>query len=166
MNPLTLTILLQLVAILLIMAEVIIPSGGVLAVMAVSILGYSLYLAFSDISLSAGMIFIVLDITLFPVLVLVGLRLLAGSPAALGKKLTRAEGVVAQAAELDKFLGRSGIVVAPLHPGGVAVIDGRRLDVVSRGEYIEKEKQVLVIAVTGNQIIVRALDDSEAGGAG
>jgi membrane-bound ClpP family serine protease len=163
MNPLILAILLQLVAVLLIIAEVIIPSGGVIAIVAISILAYSLYVVFAELSFATGMIFIGLDILIFPVLVLVGLRLLASSPVALGRKLSRSEGVIAQSGELDSFLGRNGTAVTSLHPAGVAVIDGRRLDVVSRGEYIARETEVLVIAVTGNQIIVKAAGDPGAG---
>ena len=40
-------------------------------------------------------------------------------------------------------------------PGGTAIIDNKRLDVVSRGEYIEKDRNLIVVEVTGNQIIVR-----------
>ena len=40
-------------------------------------------------------------------------------------------------------------------PGGTAIIDNKRLDVVSRGEYIDKDRNLIVVEVTGNQIIVR-----------
>jgi membrane-bound serine protease (ClpP class) len=42
----------------------------------------------------------------------------------------------------------------------MAIIDGKRVDVVTRGEYIEKDSAIMVIAVTGNQIIVRKKDDT------
>jgi membrane-bound serine protease (ClpP class) len=52
-------------------------------------------------------------------------------------------------------MGREGKSVTDLHPGGTAIIDGQRLDVVSRGEYIDRDKDIVVVEVTGNQIIVR-----------
>jgi membrane-bound ClpP family serine protease len=155
MNPLILVIILQLVAVLLVIAEVIIPSGGLISVVAIGILGYSLHVVFTDVSTMAGVLLIGIDIIIFPLLVLFGLRLLGASPAALRKSLTRSEGVVAQSAELENFLGKTGITVTSLHPTGIATIDGRRLDVVSRGEYLEQGTPVVVIAVTGNQIIVK-----------
>ncbi len=42
----------------------------------------------------------------------------------------------------------------------MAIIDGKRVDVVTRGEYIEKDSEITVTAVTGNQIIVCEKDDS------
>jgi membrane-bound serine protease (ClpP class) len=52
-------------------------------------------------------------------------------------------------------MGREGKSVTDLRPGGTAIIDDKRLDVVSRGEYIEKGSNLIVVEVTGNQIIVR-----------
>jgi membrane-bound ClpP family serine protease len=161
MNALILVIILQLVAVLLVIAEVIIPSGGIISVAAAGVLGYSLYLVFQDVSTGAGMIFIGIDIIVFPLLVLVGLRLLAASPASLNKKLSRSEGVVAQAPGLETYFGRSGVAMTALHPAGIALIDGTRLDVISRGEYLEQNTPVEVIAVTGNQVIVRKREQTE-----
>jgi membrane-bound ClpP family serine protease len=80
--------------------------------------------------------------------------MLARSPAALKKSLSSADGVTSQAADLEGYLGKEGVAVTNLRPSGIALIDGRRLDVVSRGEYIEKNAPIIVSAVTGNQIIV------------
>ena len=35
------------------------------------------------------------------------------------------------------------------------VINGEPVDVVSEGDYIEKGRQVTVVAVTGNRVVVR-----------
>jgi membrane-bound serine protease (ClpP class) len=64
------------------------------------------------------------------------------------------EGVQSQSPELEMYLGMEGFAATDLRPSGVAFIDGKRLDVVSRGEYLEKASNIVVIAVTGNQIIV------------
>ena len=52
-------------------------------------------------------------------------------------------------------LALEGKAITDLHPAGTAFIDGKRVDVVSRGEYIEKDSDLLVTAVTANQIVVR-----------
>jgi membrane-bound serine protease (ClpP class) len=52
-----------------------------------------------------------------------------------------------------------GAAVTDLRPVGTAVINGKRVDVVTRGEYIEKNAAIIVTGVTGNQIIVRKKDD-------
>jgi membrane-bound ClpP family serine protease len=35
------------------------------------------------------------------------------------------------------------------------MIEGKRVDVVSRGEYIEKGSNLVVLAATGNRIVVK-----------
>lgn len=155
MSPLVQSVLMQLLGVVVIIAEIILPSGGLLSLLAISILGYSLYVVFHDVSASMGYLFVAADVVMLPVLVIVGLKLLAKSPVTLRKILSREEGVVSQAPELDKYLGMEGETVTDLHPGGTATINGRRVDVVSRGDYIVKGTEIVVWKVTGNQIIVR-----------
>ncbi len=154
-NNISLPIILQLIGVIVIIAEIILPSGGILSVLAAGVFGYSLYIAFSNISTTAGMLFVAADIVIIPILVIVGLKLLAKSPVTLRKRLLKEEGVTSQSSKLEQFIGRKGKTVSNLRPSGIAVIDGKRVDVVSRGEYIEQESEVIVITVTGNQIIVR-----------
>lgn len=52
------------------------------------------------------------------------------------------------------FLGRLGLSLTDLRPSGVAVFDGTRLDVVTQGEYIEKNAQVKITEVEGSRIVV------------
>jgi hypothetical protein len=55
------------------------------------------------------------------------------------------------------WLGRTGTVLAPLRPAGIAEIDGARIDVVSEGGFIEAGTPITVIRVDGNRIVVRPL---------
>jgi membrane-bound serine protease (ClpP class) len=91
---------------------------------------------------------------------MVGLKLLARSPVTLRKTLSREAGVSSQSPELVEFVDRRGTAVTDLRPAGMALIDGQRVDVVTRGEYIQKDTAIIVITVTGNQIIVRKKVDS------
>jgi membrane-bound serine protease (ClpP class) len=159
-DSLVLLVILQLIGVVVIIAEIILPSGGILSIVALSVFAYSLYIAFSDISKTVGFAFVAGDLVLIPVLVIVGLKLLARSPVTLRKTLSREEGVSSQSPELVGFVDMQGSAVTNLRPAGMAVIDGRRVDVVTRGEYIEKDTAIIVIAVTGNQIIVRKKIDS------
>lgn len=56
---------------------------------------------------------------------------------------------------LDSFLGKTGIAQTTLRPAGIAEIEGRRVDVVSQGEYIEPASIVKVIKVEGRRIVVQ-----------
>jgi membrane-bound serine protease (ClpP class) len=152
-------IILQLVGVVVIIAEIILPSGGILSIVALGVFGYSLFIDFNEISMTIGFSFVAADLILIPVLVIVGLKLLARSPVTLRKTLSRKEGVSSQSSELESYVGTQGNAVTDLRPAGIAVINGKRLDVVTRGEYLEKDSAIIVTAVTGNQIIVRKKDE-------
>ncbi len=155
MNAFWMPVLLQLVGVGVIIAEVFLPSGGLLSVVAAGVFGYSLYYVFSEISVAAGMVFVGADVVLIPVVVVLGLKLLVRSPATLNKQLSREAGVSSQPPDFDRYVGCEGTALTDLRPAGMALIDGRRLDVVSRGDYVEKGHPIVVHDVTGNQIIVR-----------
>ena len=158
-DGLLLPIILQLVGVVVIIAEIILPSGGILSIAALGVFGYSLFIVFNEISMIIGFSFVAADLILIPVLVILGLKLLARSPVTLRKTLSRKEGVSSQSSELESYVGRQGNALTDLRPAGIAVIYGKRVDVVTRGEYLEKDSAIIVTAVTGNQIIVRKKDE-------
>jgi len=161
MKEFLLPVTLQLAGVIIIIAEIFLPSGGMLSLAAAGLFGYSLFILFHDISTTAGIYFVVADLFMIPILVGVGLKILARSPATLRETLSSKAGVVSHSPALKNFMGREGRSVTALHPAGTAIIDGKRVDVVSRGEYIEKDRDLVVVDVTGNQIIVREYQPSQ-----
>ena len=157
-NALHVPVFLQLVGILVIIAEIILPSGGILSILATGLFGYSLYLVFTHISASAGMAFVIADLIIVPILVYFGIKFLAKSPVTLRTKLSKENGVTAQSLDQNDYLGNLGLAITDLRPSGVARIKDQRLDVVTRGEYLEKQTEIIVIAVRGNQIVVKQKD--------
>ncbi len=155
MKNLGIPIILQFLGVVVIVSEIILPSAGVLSALAAGLFCYSLYLVFSNVSTFAGSVFLAVDLIIIPILVIFALKMLARSPATLRKTLSKKEGVLSQSPELEKYMGLSGVAITDLRPAGMARIDGRRLDVVSRGEYVDKESEIVVIKVTGNQIVVK-----------
>lgn len=59
--------------------------------------------------------------------------------------------------DYQKYLGLEGEAIMDLHPSGMVLIDGKKVDVVTAGESIEKGRRVRVVKVEGNRVIVRAL---------
>ena len=159
-DRLLLPIILQLTGVGVVIAEIILPSGGILSIVALCVFGYSLFVVFSEISTAVGFVFVAADLILIPVLVIIGLKLLARSPVTLRKTLSREKGVSSQPSDLDSYIDMQGTAVTDLRPAGKAIINGKRVDVVTRGEYFEKGATIIVTSVTGNQIIVRKKDDS------
>jgi membrane-bound serine protease (ClpP class) len=154
-KALILPVVLQLVGTGVIISEFFIPSGGFLSIAAAGLFGYSLYMVFAHVSTGAGYLFVAADAVLIPIVVLIGIRIIAKGPASLHATLSQAEGVTSQPEELNSYIGKEGTTVTALHPSGIALIGGKRVDVVSGGEYIGKLTPVTVVSVTGNQIVVK-----------
>jgi len=154
MKPYILPIILQVIGILVVFAEIFIPSFGLLTAIALSVFFYSIYLVFTTISTTAGMILTGLDIALAPFFIVFGMKMLARSSLSLKRELSKQAGVVSQIQGLEGYMHMTGRSVTDLRPAGIAEIDSQRLDVVTDGEYIDVDTPIVVIGVKGNRIIV------------
>ncbi len=161
MKSVILPVLLQIIGMGVIIAEIFIPSMGLLSLMALGLFSYSLYIVFTSISVTAGFIFAGADIVLIPLLIIAGIKMLAKSPVSLKKELSKEDGVVSQASEMQACLGMKGVAVTDLRPAGMAQINSRRMDVVTDAEYINAGTPVIVTKVTGNSIIVEQAGQQE-----
>lgn len=155
MSGLLIPIILQLAGVAVVIAEIIIPSGGILSIIAAGLFGYSLYMVFTAVSTFAGMVFVVADLIMIPAALIVGIKLLAKSPVTLRTELSREGGYSSQSEALEALKGAAGTTITDLRPAGAARINGQRVDVVSRGEYIVRGTPVVVTAVEGNRVVVK-----------
>ncbi len=57
------------------------------------------------------------------------------------------------------------MAVTHLHPSGVALVRGERVDVVTRGDYVSAGDEIVVVADEGYRRVVRRVDPDEAAGA-
>jgi membrane-bound ClpP family serine protease len=151
-------LILQLVGVAVIIAEFIVPTAGILAMVSIGIFGYSIYYVFANVSASAGITFIIVDLLMIPVLVVIGFKMLASSSATLRNSLVNKEGVVSQPEEWAAIVGKEGTAQTALHPSGSAMIEGIKYDVVSKGDFIEKGKRIIVVTIDGNRIVVKKSD--------
>jgi membrane-bound serine protease (ClpP class) len=159
-SKLLLPIGLQLLGIIIILAEFLLPSGGLLTLTAAAVFGYSLFYVFQNISPDVGFVFVGIDILLIPVLVIIGIKILARSPLSLKKSLSKQEGVTSQDTNLRELIGKTGTVINDLRPAGKALIDDKRFDVVSKGDYIDKDAAIIVTSVDGNRIVVEKTENN------
>lgn len=78
----------------------------------------------------------------------------------LSTDLTAESGFTSEPLAEHDLVGKLGIAVSPLRPAGIADIDGKRVDVVSDGEFIEAGQPIRVDHVDGNRVVVRHVTDS------
>lgn len=73
-----------------------------------------------------------------------------------------AEAVPGRAARRTELVvGAGGTALTPLRPTGTARVGGTRVDVVTRGEFIDRGAALRVIRTTGNRIVVTEVADAE-----
>lgn len=54
------------------------------------------------------------------------------------------------------LIGKTGRTLTPLRPSGTALVMGKRLDVVTEGQFIEQDEAICVTSVTGARIVVES----------
>ncbi len=57
-------------------------------------------------------------------------------------------------------VGQGGHAFADLRPAGIAIINGKKVDVVAQGQYVEKDAPIVVVEVAGNRCVVREVKKS------
>ncbi|NLO90089.1 MAG: nodulation protein NfeD [Clostridia bacterium] len=75
----------------------------------------------------------------------------------LDEKLDTESGYISSRSTLKEYIGKRGISLTPLRPAGTVLIDGKRVDVVTEGGYIDKGASVEVVEVEGNRVVVREI---------
>lgn len=148
-------------AVVLLVAESLLPSAGLLGVgSALCLIGGIICLFQIDMTL--GLVGVVGALILVPVALLTMMRMLPHT--SVGRLLmlrTQApdsrELVLDPARDLnrDKLVGASGTAVTGLRPVGICLIDGHRLECVSETGMIESGCRVTVTAVHGLEVKVR-----------
>jgi membrane-bound serine protease (ClpP class) len=73
----------------------------------------------------------------------------------LGRPLILEDAITSRAGEIDSLAGRHGVAETALRPAGKASIGGRRVDVVTDGNFIEAGERVVVAEVDGPRVVVR-----------
>ncbi len=162
MDNLFLAYALIVVGLLLMAAELFLPTGGITFVLGVGGLIAGIAIAFNH-SPGQGMITVIVVGVLVPILAPVLLHYWPRT--AIGKKLLLSgpedDATVAQMPvnlELEQLRGRYGKALSPLRPSGNANFDGRRVDVLSDGALIDAGAWVKVIDVRAGHVVVRKVD--------
>jgi membrane-bound serine protease (ClpP class) len=59
---------------------------------------------------------------------------------------------------LEDLKGRTGISLTTLRPSGKALIDGRKVNVVTEGVFLDRGSKIKVVMVEGNRVVVRKME--------
>lgn len=162
MDPVTLAYVLIAVGAVLVVAEMFIPTGFVLVAIGAASALVGVGLLFAHASTETAVLGLLTVCVGGPILGGMFFSLWPYSP--MGRKLIRAteqESTVSQLAGnvgLANLIGRVGKADSSLRPSGVAVFDGRRVDVITEGIMVEAGQYVKCVEVRANKVVVRPTD--------
>ncbi len=152
-------------AALLVIVEVFIPSGGIIAITSGVVAVAGIVSLFRH-DTTWGLIGVLLTVLCGPVIFGFAIKMLPNTP--IGRRMLGVpdEGEVREQhmreqEERDEFAslqGEVGEVLSDLRPVGVVRINGKRYDALAEGAMVEAGSRVRVTVVNGRQIKVRQVD--------
>jgi membrane-bound serine protease (ClpP class) len=161
-DNLTLAYALILLGIVLLAAELFIPTCGVLTALSIGAMVMGIAITFAR-DTSTGVITLIGVFVVVPVLMTFLLKYAPST--AIGKRLFLTgpdeDQTVANMPvnlELEQLRGRYGRTASALRPSGVVDFDGRRVDVLSEGALVEPGQWVRCIDVKAGKVIVREVE--------
>jgi membrane-bound ClpP family serine protease len=167
MSPIFWSSILLLVGLSLVIAEIFVPSGGVIGFLAFSSIAAAIVMAFYNSGPLTGAIFLIIACGAVPLALAAAFRFLPDTP--MGRRLLptipTAEEVLPDNEErrrLRQLIGRVGLVKSKMLPSGAVQVDDQTIDAVSEGMPLEPGQTVRVIEVRGTQAVVRAVDANAA----
>src|SRR5262249_16230504 len=155
---LTLGFTLIVVGFLLMVAELFVPSGGILSVLSLGGIAVGVALTF-QYSLTVGLTTLCAVFLALPV---IGIALLHYWPRTpIGRRLVMTvpeaddPSVHPAQKDLESLRGRVGKTLSSLRPAGVVDFDGRRVDALTEGIMVDPGQYVRCVDVRAGKVIVR-----------
>jgi len=165
MTALFWALLLLSVALVLVVLEVFIPSGGILSFLALAAVAASLVVGFTKGGMQVGTALLAATAVLAPLVMYLVIRVWPSTP--LGRKVLiplpeNEDDVLPPHEPLDDLIGRRGTARSEMLPAGLVRLDDRDYDALSEGMPIDRGQPVRVIAVRGQNLVVRPADPPSA----
>lgn len=157
-NMSALSIIVFCVGVILLVVEMCSPGFGVAGVLGLACLVADIFITAKTLAqglLMTGVVAVIVVILAVVSIILVSKGKLPSS--LMLKDAANKEQGYTGGADNSRYLGQTGKTVTELRPAGSAELAGEKLDVVSRGEFIETGTTVEVVEVSGNRIVVKAI---------
>jgi membrane-bound ClpP family serine protease len=150
---------LQAIGIVLLVAEIFLPSHGTLSVLALGSLGGGIYAAF-QYGPVLGYASVVAALILLPGFVVAAVRLyprtfIGRRIAPPNREVRQADSPMYAGGNLRGLIGQTGITVTPLRPVGACDFAGHRVECLAESGMIDRDKQVVALDVQGQSLVVR-----------
>lgn len=153
-------VILFIVGIILILAEIfLIPGFGIAGISGITAVLSSLFFIFPNRTIAINVLLAVVVFTL-----IIGILMIKkfGS-SRFWKKISlesSSENYFSSSSKKN-YLDQKAKTLSKLRPAGTIELNGKRVDAVSQGSFIDKGQQVKVISVSGSRVVVRQITEEE-----
>jgi len=156
--------LLLVLGVLFAVAEIFVPSGGLLTVLSILSFVGAIVMAFF-VSPTAGIVTLLAIILLTPLLLYVLMRVWPHTPIAkriiLSGPASRGTAGDLTRREAGSLVGRTGVAKTLLRPAGKMTLDGQTVDCVTEGEFVQPGTRVTVLEEHGARVVVRPVPEED-----
>lgn len=166
MNDPALLLSLFAAAILVLVAEIFIPSHGILSVAGIGILIGAIVKTFSIYGEAVGVAVLLASLIVIPTLAVVAVRTWPNTR--IGKLIAPPNPVYTAGdfgtdpAELELLIGREGRTLSTLRPIGTCQFGNQRLECVSESGLVDADVRIRAVGVRGRNLEVAAIDGESA----
>ncbi len=155
-------LLLFLLGLILCAVEIFVPGFGIFGILGIGSIVGSIFLTTPDVGTAVKYSAIVIGVAiiLLPIIIKVMSKRKFFDKLTVKEQLTTEKGYTARDVSLNDRVGAEGLALTVLRPAGTMELeDGTRLDVVTRGDFIEQGARVKVVGIDGTWLIVSELKD-------
>jgi len=158
------TIILFVIGLILLLAEIFfIPGFGLAGIGGIAAILASIFLTFGNIVQATYSISIALGVSVIGFFLLI--KYIPSTRTwrkfVLSTEQRKELGYTVGTKDLKRLNGKEGIAITPLRPSGKAEVNGKKLNVITRGEYVDSNTKIKIISVEGNKIVVEAVNASK-----
>lgn len=159
MSDVSILILLYAVGVLMLVAEIFIPSHGILSVAGIGFLMAAVYKTFIYGGREAGIVAVFACLVFVPAFALVAIKYWPHT--SIGKKIAppnpslTAEDTSIPVEALARLIGQTGRTITPLRPVGICDFSGKRVSCVAEFDMIEAGSEVEGVRVSGANLAVQ-----------
>ena len=157
MSGIGVLVLIYVVGVMLLVAEIFIPSHGILTVAGLGFLIFAVVKTF-EYGQGPGSLAILACLVFIPTFAYLAIKVWHRTP--MGKLISppnpvhRLEETSVPVAELNALIGRTGRTVSPLRPVGIGDFDGKRVSCVAEMGIIEADVAVEGVGIKGGSLAV------------
>jgi membrane-bound serine protease (ClpP class) len=157
MDYLTLALILIGIGVFLLVAEILVPTGGILVVAALLFFALGVGTILYEGSTTEAVVAIIglaIGLPAFGYAAVSAYRRMS-----LDTVIDEEPAAPVPVAEADTLKGRTGKTVSPLRPSGTVEFDGKRVDAMTEGTMLDAGVWVRCVDVKRGQVIVRKMDE-------